>query len=74
MKKRDLERRMSRLAKDYDIEITTKHGGNHDKWYIGSDAVPIPRHNEIKENTAKGILRTWEEMLAEAKEQEGKDE
>jgi hypothetical protein len=74
MKKRDLERRMSRLAKEYGIEITTKHGGNHDKWYINSDAVPIPRHNEIKENTAKGILRTWEEMLAEAKEQEGENE
>ncbi|AWS40944.1 hypothetical protein [Streptosporangium sp. 'caverna'] len=74
MKKRHLERRMSRLAKKYGLEITIKHGGNHDEWYVGGDAVPIPRHSEIKENTAKGILRTWEEMVAEAKEQEGEDE
>jgi hypothetical protein len=74
MKKRDLARRMSRLAREYGLEITIKHGGNHDKWYVGGDAVPIPHHSEIKENTAKGILRTWEEMVAEAKEQEGEDE
>ncbi len=30
----------------------------------------MPRHNEINELTAKGILRTWEELLRESAESE----
>lgn len=75
MKKRDLERRMAKLAKEYAVEVTVKQGGNHEKWFAGSEAMPIPRHNEVKENTARGILRLWESILAEvAKRQAGQEQ
>ncbi|MEO3858484.1 hypothetical protein ABGB08_26520 [Acrocarpospora sp. B8E8] len=57
MKKRDLERQMRRLAKEYNVEVTVKQGGSHEKWFAGAEAMPIPRHAEIRENTAKSILR-----------------
>ncbi|GAA0443691.1 hypothetical protein Acor_27620 [Acrocarpospora corrugata] len=71
MKKRDLERRMRGLAKEYGVEVTVKQGGNHEKWIAGSEAIPIPRHNEVRENTAKGILRDWEQILVEIAEEQG---
>ena len=34
-----------------------RHGGNHDVWSNGQDETTVPRHNEINEYTAKGILK-----------------
>jgi hypothetical protein len=35
--------------------------------------MPVPRHTEVNERTAKGILENWETILVEvAKEQEEK--
>jgi mRNA interferase HicA len=39
--------------------VFQRHGGNHD-WYINptnGKAQPIPRHREIKEGLAKGIIK-----------------
>lgn len=32
-------------------------GSNHEKWTNGEQKLPIPRHAEINEFTAKGILK-----------------
>ena len=52
MKKRDLERLLVRLG-------WWKSGdqGPHEKWTNGVITRPIPRHNEINEFTARGVLK-----------------
>jgi hypothetical protein len=71
MRKRDLERQMRKLAKEYGVAVRSSEGGSHTKWYAGSEAMPVPRHSEVNERTAKGILASWESILAEvAKEEE----
>jgi hypothetical protein len=42
------------------------HGGRHDKFFVGGSSVDVPRHNEIVEYTARGILRTFRQICAEA--------
>ncbi len=54
MKRRDLLKRLAEMRC-----VMIRHGGNHD-WYQNPRtkmAQPIPRHNEIHEGLAKGILR-----------------
>lgn len=34
-----------------------RSGGNHDIYTNGIDTEAIPRHNEIKENLAKAIIK-----------------
>lgn len=68
---------MARLARRYGFEFSRKpdvHGGGHDKWYVRGDAVIVPRHVEINELTARGILKEWEALLAEALRDMEKDD
>lgn len=54
MKKRDILRKLEKAG----WQIT--HGGNHDLATHPDRPglkIPIPRHNEIKEITARGILK-----------------
>ncbi|MEU0519190.1 hypothetical protein [Streptosporangium sp. NPDC006007] len=77
MKRNDLLNRMARLAKRYGFEFSKTpdiHGGGHDKWYVRGDAVIVPRHSEINELTAKGILKEWDALLAEAQRDMSRDE
>lgn len=52
VKKTDLERKLKQAG----FELV-RHGGNHDVWVKGALSVSVPRHNEINEITAKGILK-----------------
>jgi hypothetical protein len=64
---------MARIAKSYSIAFDKDHpvhGGNHDKFFVGGRPVEVPRHNEVVEYTARGILRTFERMCADAAEEE----
>jgi hypothetical protein len=64
---------MARIAKRYGIPFNKDqpiHGGNHDKFYVGGHSVEVPRHNDIVEYTARGILRTFEQMCVDAKREE----
>ena len=54
MKQRDLIKRLEEAGFRFD-----RHGGNHDIYVRGSDTEKVPRHKEIKESLAKGILRKW---------------
>ncbi len=54
MKRRDLIRKIEEAG-----AIFIRHGGKHD-WYQNSQtkvAQPVPRHSEINEMLARGILR-----------------
>lgn len=73
MKRRELLNQMTRIAKSYGIEFDKDrpvHGGRHDKFSVGSHSVEVPRHAEIVEYTARGILRTFEQPCAEASNKE----
>jgi len=64
---------MARIATSYRIEFDKDHpvhGGRHDKFFVGSHSVEVPRHTEIVEYTASGILRTFERLCAKASKEE----
>jgi mRNA interferase HicA len=52
MKRRDLEQMLRRNGWEL-----VRHGGNHDIWKKGDREESIPRHREIKESTAKTIIK-----------------
>jgi hypothetical protein len=69
VRRRELLNQMARIARSYGIECDKDHpvhGGRHDKFLIGGYSVEVPRHNEIVEYTARGILRTFRQICAEA--------
>jgi len=39
-----------------------KQGKKHEIWTDGEFTIPVPRHREINENTAKSILNTVGKM------------
>ena len=43
-------------AKELGLEYREQEGGKHTKVWIGDTQTVIPRHNEINEFTANGIL------------------
>jgi len=55
MKKKDLEKYLSELG-----WWLQRQGGNHEIWTNGDHQIPIPRHKQINEFTARGILRKAE--------------
>lgn len=54
MKQRDLIKKLEEAGFRFE-----RHGGNHDIYKRGKDEEKIPRHKEINENLAKGIMRKW---------------
>lgn len=57
MKRRDIVKKLKRLAKEHSLPYYEKEGGNHTKCYIGEAHVTLPRHKEINELTAQGIIK-----------------
>lgn len=64
MKQRDLLRKIKKMgdAKGERLEFI-RNGANHDIYRIKGVPVVIPRHGEIKEGLAKGILKDVKEGL-----------
>ena len=60
MQRRDLIKRISKIAKDAGVAVEYTEGGSHTKVRMGDKQTTIPRHNEINEHTARGILRYLE--------------
>ncbi|MDX1996311.1 MAG: type II toxin-antitoxin system HicA family toxin [Thermoanaerobaculia bacterium] len=52
MKRRELERALRDLGWHL-----ARNGARHDIWARGEHEIPVPRHTEINEYTAKAILR-----------------
>lgn len=59
MKRRELEKQLKNQGWSF-----VRHGGRHDIWARGEDEIPVPRHAEINELTAKGILKQAKEKKA----------
>ena len=73
VKRRELLSQMAGLARSYGIEFDKDHpvhGGTHDKHFVVAHAVEVPRHAEIAEYTARGILRTFGQLCAQAATEE----
>jgi mRNA interferase HicA len=69
VKKRDVIKRLRAIAKvaSTDLEFV-REGSNHEVWAIGGERLVIPRHREINEHTARGIIKRAEEMTADGDE------
>jgi mRNA interferase HicA len=49
---------LRKIAKAKDLTLRLlRHGANHDLYELGSVRLTVPRHTEINEITAKGIIR-----------------
>lgn len=51
-------------AQGVDFEMRSQKG-SHQKWDCGNITVVIPKHAEVNEMTAQGILKTLEPELGE---------
>lgn len=62
MKKRELMKRLRAIAADADLDLEfVRQGTNHELWSLGGQRLTIPRHREINERTAHGIITTAQE-------------
>jgi mRNA interferase HicA len=60
VKRRDLERRIREIARAKGLTVEAREGAGHTVVRVGDAQTTIPRHSEINELTARGILRTIE--------------
>lgn len=66
MKKRDLIKRLRTIAKLSATDLKfVREGANHEVWTIGTNQLVIPRHREINEHTARGIIKKAEEATTD---------
>ncbi|MYW03408.1 hypothetical protein [Streptomyces sp. SID3343] len=63
MKQRDLVRRIREAAAGAGLSYETGHGGSHDWLSVDGKKVAFPRHSEINELTARGILKFFEDKF-----------
>ncbi len=54
MKRRELIKKLEKAGFGF-----SRHGGNHDVYTRGDDEEMIPRHKEINEMLAKGMIKKW---------------
>lgn len=57
MKRGDLIKQINKLGKEKGIKPEYTEGGKHTKVALGDRQTVIPRHTEINEYTARGILK-----------------
>ncbi|GAB3993088.1 hypothetical protein GCM10029992_03880 [Glycomyces albus] len=51
-----------KVADDKEAKLEfVRHGGNHDVYRIRGEMLYLPRHPEVKEGTARSIIRQAEE-------------
>lgn len=57
MKKRELMKRIRAIADSAGAELVlVRQGGSHEIWSLGGGRLVIPRHRNINEHTANGVL------------------
>ena len=54
MKQRDLIKLLEKNGFQFE-----RHGGEHEVYRRGNETEMIPRHKEINERLAKGIIKKW---------------
>lgn len=57
MKRADLMKQLTNIARERGETLIVTEGANHTKVRIGTAVTMIPRHREIKEPAARTILR-----------------
>ena len=66
VKRVDLIRSLLRHAKESGTTVElVRHAAGHEVWRFGTAMVTVPRHQEIDERTAQGIIRTATEGSTE---------
>lgn len=60
MKRRDLMKRLAKIAKTEGEDLLVTEGGSHTKVQIGERVDFVPRHAEVNEITAKKIIQRME--------------
>ncbi len=65
MKKQQLRKTLNKMAKEHNVDFDTGSGTKHDKWVFNGQKLIIPRHNEINELPARGIIEAAESTLEE---------
>ena len=56
------------IAASADLALDlVRQGANHEIWRIGGERIVIPRHREVNEHTAEGILRKAREVATDDK-------
>ena len=64
MKRRDLLGRIAKAAAGVSVEFgLVREGGKHSVYQCGAQRFTVPRHAEVNEITARGILRHLESEL-----------
>ena len=61
MNRADLMKRLALIAKEQGAELVVTEGANHTKVRIDQKMTMVPRHREVSEGTARGIIRKMEE-------------
>ena len=62
--RKDIIKCIRLAAKNKGIDFTLlRQGGNHEVWDLDGVRIPIPRHSDIPEITAKDIYRECESKL-----------
>lgn len=58
MQRRELIQRLTRAARQQNVTFTlVREGGRHSIYEFGGQQIAIPRHHDINERLALGILR-----------------
>jgi hypothetical protein len=66
MKRTELIGKIRKEARKAKVEWElVRQGARHEIWRLGDLQVSIPRHREVNELTAQGILRDTEDELGE---------
>lgn len=59
-------KRLRQVAEAADTELGfVREGGNHELWTIGGERLVIPRHRDINERTAQGIIDRAKEVTTD---------
>lgn len=61
---------LRKLARAKGLDLTYLGGTNHEKWQMGPILLVIPRHRELHEYTARGILRLAESATSQESDNE----
>lgn len=59
---------LNSIARDHDVALTLLRQGKHEVWECGGYRFPIPRHREINEHTARGIINDLRRRLHDLQE------
>ena len=64
-KRRDIIKAIRDAANEQDLTIEVAEGGNHTLIVLDGMKIPVPRHNEVREQTTRSIYKQAAAKLGE---------